>query len=319
MKHLVRGAAAILASTALIGGVHMPSAHAQEQAQGQPGLATEQDRVSYMVGHDIGRSLKPAAADIDLGAFERAVRHAAEGGEPLVSPEDAEQVGQALLMKMAQAAGQAPADLEIPAVDPEKAGLLFGADIGRSLAPLADEIDLDVAMQAMRATFAGESLLMDEAALDSTRTAFAERMQAVAVEQAQAVAGNNQEEGEAFLASNRQQKGVFTTGSGLQYMVLRQGAGQRPRAGDRVRVNYEGTLLDGTVFDSSYDRGQPAEFGLQQVIPGWTEGLQLMSVGAKYRFWIPGELGYGRAGTPGGPIGPNATLTFDVELLGVLP
>lgn len=314
MKLFMRGAAAILASAVLLGGVSVPTVH----AQGQVELATERDRVSYMVGHDIGRSLRPAAADLDLAAFERAVRHAVAGGEPLISPEDAEQVGQVLLMKMAQAAGQAPADLEVPAIDPEKAGLLFGADIGRSLQPLADEVDLDIAMAAMRATFAGQPLAMDEAALDSTRNAFGARMQAMAAEQMKAIADGNQQEGEAFQAENRTRKGVFTTGSGLQYRVLRQGAGERPRATDRVRVNYEGSLLDGTVFDSSYERGQPAEFGLQQVIPGWTEGLQLMPVGAKYRFWIPGELGYGRAGTPGGPIGPNATLVFDVELQAIV-
>ena len=314
MKHFVRGAAAILASAALLGGVYAVPAHAQENA----GLASERDRVSYMVGHDIGRSLKPAAADIDLEAFNRAVRNAVEGGEPLIAAEEAEQVGQALLMKLAQAAGQAPADLEVPPVDPVKAGLLFGADIGRSLEPLADEIDLDIVFQAMEATIAGRPLALDEAALDSTREAFAQRMQAIATERVQALATTNKEEGEAFLAENRQKKGVFTTGSGLQYMVLRQGAGQRPRASDRVRVNYEGSLLDGTVFDSSYERGQPAEFALQQVVPGWTEGLQLMPVGAKYRFWIPGELGYGRNGTPGGPIGPNATLVFDVELQAIV-
>src|SRR3546814_4755870 len=121
----------------------------------------------------------------------------------------------------------------------------------------------------------------------------------------------------AFLEKNRAQKGVFTTPSGLQYMVLRQGNGPRPRATDTVRVNYHGTLLDGTVFDSSYERGQPVEFGLDQVIPGWTEGLGLMPVGAKYRFWIPAHLGYGEKGTQGGPIGPNAPTVFDVELLDI--
>ncbi|WP_170292369.1 FKBP-type peptidyl-prolyl cis-trans isomerase, partial [Xanthomonas maliensis] len=106
---------------------------------------------------------------------------------------------------------------------------------------------------------------------------------------------------------------------GLQYMVLRQGSGERPMPTNTVRVNYEGKLLDGQVFDSSYQRGQPAEFGLGQVIPGWTEGLALMPVGSKYRFWIPSNLAYGPNGTQGGPIGPDATLTFDVELLGILP
>jgi FKBP-type peptidyl-prolyl cis-trans isomerase FkpA len=102
-------------------------------------------------------------------------------------------------------------------------------------------------------------------------------------------------------------------------MVLRQGAGQRPRSSDKVRVNYQGSLLDGTVFDSSYERGQPTEFGLGQVIQGWTEGLSLMPVGAKYRFWIPGDLAYGPKGMPQGGIAPNSTLVFDVELLAVLP
>ena len=108
-----------------------------------------------------------------------------------------------------------------------------------------------------------------------------------------------------------------TTAAGPS-MVLRQGAGVRPHPSDRVRVNYEGRLLDGTVFDSSYRNGQPAEFGLNQVIPGWAEGVSLMPVGSKYRFWIPSNIGYGAQGTPGGPIGPNATLVFDVELMGIL-
>lgn len=112
---------------------------------------------------------------------------------------------------------------------------------------------------------------------------------------------------------------MVTTASGLQYMVLRQGSGSRPTPSNNVRVNYEGKLLSGQVFDSSYQRGQPAEFGLGQVIKGWSEGLSLMPVGSKYRFWIPADLAYGQQGTPGGPIGPDATLTFDVELLSILP
>ena len=140
-------------------------------------------------------------------------------------------------------------------------------------------------------------------------------MQAKAAE----AANKNRAEGAAFLAKNKGVKGVFTTQSGLQYMVLRQGAGPRPTATDKVRVNYHGTLLDGTVFDSSYDRGQEVEFPLNQVIAGWTEGVAMMPVGSKFRFWIPGELAYGAKGTPGGPIGPNATLQFDVELMAIVP
>ncbi|MCB2113586.1 MAG: FKBP-type peptidyl-prolyl cis-trans isomerase [Parvularculaceae bacterium] len=123
-----------------------------------------------------------------------------------------------------------------------------------------------------------------------------------------------------FLAENAKKAGVKTTASGLQYEVLTKGAsgGQSPNDADKVRVNYEGRLLNGTVFDSSYDRGEPIEFPLNRVIAGWTEGVQLMSEGDKFRFFIPAELAYGEAGTPGGPIGPNEALIFDVELLNVV-
>ena len=132
------------------------------------------------------------------------------------------------------------------------------------------------------------------------------------------LAQRNREEGAKFLAGNKTKPGVITTPSGLQYMVLRQGNGQRPMPTSRVRVNYEGKLLNGEVFDSSYARGEPAEFPLNGVIAGWTEGVSLMPVGAKYRFWIPSNLAYGEGGAPGGKIGPDATLTFDVELMGIL-
>ncbi len=125
------------------------------------------------------------------------------------------------------------------------------------------------------------------------------------------------EEGRAFLRDNASRPGVATTKSGLQYEVLREGGGKRPKATDKVRCHYEGKLIDGTVFDSSYRRDEPATFGLSQVIAGWTEGVQLMSEGAKYRFYIPYLLGYGEGGA-GETIPPFATLIFDVELLEVL-
>ncbi|MCC4212090.1 FKBP-type peptidyl-prolyl cis-trans isomerase [Leeuwenhoekiella parthenopeia] len=124
-------------------------------------------------------------------------------------------------------------------------------------------------------------------------------------------------EGTAFLEENAKKPGVVTTESGLQYEVLREGNGEKPGPGDRVKVNYEGKLLDGTVFDSSYKRGEPLVFGVSQVINGWTEGLQLMSIGSKYRFYIPQDLAYGERGA-GKDIKPYATLIFDVELLEVL-
>ena len=131
------------------------------------------------------------------------------------------------------------------------------------------------------------------------------------------MADPNLEKGEAFLKENSTKEGVKTTASGLQYKVLKEGTGKSPQAADTVEVHYQGTLLDGTEFDSSIKRGQPAEFPLNRVIPGWTEGVQLMKEGAKYQFTIPSKLAYGERGTPGGPIPPNATLIFEVELISI--
>ncbi|MDQ6950184.1 MAG: FKBP-type peptidyl-prolyl cis-trans isomerase [Mariprofundales bacterium] len=128
--------------------------------------------------------------------------------------------------------------------------------------------------------------------------------------------GKNKKAGEAFLAENAKKAGVKTTASGLQYIILTEGDGAVPKATDKVKVNYKGTLIDGTVFDSSYDRGKPVSFPLNGVIKGWTEGLQLIKVGGKIRLFLPSDLAYGKRGA-GGKIGPNSTLIFDVELLAI--
>ena len=133
-----------------------------------------------------------------------------------------------------------------------------------------------------------------------------------------AMAATPAEKGEEFLKENAKKEGVKTTASGLQYKVIKEGEGKSPKATDTVSVHYRGTLLDGTEFDSSYKRNEPTQFPLNRVIKGWTEGVQLMKEGAKYQFFIPSQLAYGERGTPGGPIGPNETLIFDIELLKVL-
>lgn len=130
------------------------------------------------------------------------------------------------------------------------------------------------------------------------------------------IAGEAKAAGEAFLAENAKRKGVKVTESGLQYEVLEATIGQKPKATDKVRVHYEGTLIDGTVFDSSYKRGESITFGLNQVIKGWTEGLQLMSIGSKYKLYLPYQLAYGERGA-GANIPPYAALIFTVELLGI--
>lgn len=144
-----------------------------------------------------------------------------------------------------------------------------------------------------------------------------EYMQKYFVEASAKEANKTKEEGEKFLADNKTKSGVITTESGLQYQVITEGTGAKPTAEDHVKVHYTGTLLDGTKFDSSIDRGEPAEFPVSQVIKGWTEGLQLMPVGSKYIFWIPSDLAYGDRGA-GQMIKPNSTLKFEVELLEIV-
>ena len=302
MKGFVRGLAALLVVAAFTA-----------QAQDKTTLATDKEKVSYMIGMDVAESNAPAAPDVDVAAFERAVRNGFANKPPLIDEATASKTAQAL---MARIGARSNGGASLPDVSKENVGLLIGTEAGKRLVSIQDEIDVPTFVQAVRTSFSKGKLLMTSAEADIVRNAFSERMNARFAGKAQEAAVANAKAGADFMAANAKQKGVFTTKSGLQYMILRQGSGLRPKPGERVRVLYRGSLLDDTVFDST-DDGQPRTFSLAQVIPGWSEGLSMMPVGGKYRFWIPGALGYGEAGMPGSPIGPNATLVFDVELLGV--
>ena len=206
-----------------------------------------------------------------------------------------------------------PAAQEIAGLptEQEQSGYAIGLQIGGTLAEIKDEVNVDALIRAMRTSLEGGEPLMTE---DQARQAFeslGQRMQAKMAE-------GNRAEGTAFLEANAAEEGVQVTASGLQYKVIQQGEGPTPDVDSRVQVHYRGTLVDGTVFDSSYDRGEPAVFTLSGVVPGWQEGLQMMSVGSKYMLWLPSELGYGDMGTPGGPIAPGSVLVFEVELLDIL-
>lgn len=316
MKVFMRGAAALLLCIA-------GTASAAAPGQDKTVLTTDRDKVSYAIGMDVANSIKPVGTDLDFAAFEQGIRHAFAGGPPAMSQDDAKATDAALRARIAarsvKQSPDVPAASPPPTVDKVKVGTLVGGlMVGPSLVPIKDEVELPVFLQAVRTGLSGGQPLLAEADAKAVLAAFGQRMQEKMHAQAAVAGAKNSSEGTAFLAKNKTVKGVTTTASGLQYMVLRQGSGSRPKTTDSVRVNYKGTLLDGTVFDSSYDRPQPPEaFRLDQVIPGWSEGVTLMPVGSKYRFWIPASLGYGEKGTPGGPIGPNATLQFDVELLGI--
>ncbi|MDQ3229631.1 MAG: FKBP-type peptidyl-prolyl cis-trans isomerase, partial [Pseudomonadota bacterium] len=179
-------------------------------------------------------------------------------------------------------------------------------------------LDVDMMAKAIKSSLAGEKMLLTEEQAAEIGQAFGQKMQAQQAVKMEAESKKNLTDGQAFLATNGKKPEVKTTASGLQYQVLTEGKGPKPTAADAVRVHYKGTMLDGKTFDSSYDRNEPAVFPLSQVAPGWAEGVQLMPVGSKYKLWIPSALGYGEKGTPGGPIPPNATLTFEVELLEIV-
>jgi len=196
------------------------------------------------------------------------------------------------------------------------ASYALGMNIGASLA--ADSIfpNLEEFFHGMRdAMSGGETRLSQSEAIELIQAAFYAMMEKTEAE-ATGAASETLQEGISFLAENSKKPGIVITSSGLQYEVITETSGAKPAAADVVRVHYEGKLIDGNVFDSSYTWGEPVEFPLQGVISGWTEGLQLMSVGSKYRFYIPSELGYGSRGA--GPIPGNSVLIFEVELLEIL-
>ena len=193
----------------------------------------------------------------------------------------------------------------------EKASYGVGMSIGESLKnQQLEHINVNLMMQAIQAVFNNEAtaLTADEANIF---------IQQYLDEKKHATFSANKTQGEEFLAENAKKEGVQQTFSGLQYEILTAGDGAKPGATDNVTVHYHGTLIDGTVFDSSVLRGTPATFGVHQVIPGWTEALQLMSVGSKFRLYIPQELSYGANPHPGGPIQPFSALIFEVELLNI--
>jgi FKBP-type peptidyl-prolyl cis-trans isomerase FklB len=193
--------------------------------------------------------------------------------------------------------------------DQEKNGYSVGYDIGRSLHRQLTDVDGDAMARGMKDAMGGVAPALPDQEIQ-------QRFASVRQESVKKIVEKNKKDGEAFLAKNKGEKGVKTTASGLQYKVITAGKGKQPTADDTVTVNYRGTLIDGTEFDSSYKRNQPATFPVKGVIPGWTEALPLMKEGAKWMLYIPANLAYGERGA-GNLIGPNSTLIFEVELVSI--
>ncbi len=198
----------------------------------------------------------------------------------------------------------------------DKASYTIGLNLGKSLKANEIQANIDLIVRGLRDGLGGAQALLTDEEMQTTMQALQQEVGAKQEAKRKAAGDKNKAEGEAYLAKNKEKPGVKTTASGLQYEVISEGTGPMPKATDSVTVNYKGTLIDGTVFDSSYDRKEPVTFVLNQVIPGWTEGVQLMKVGSKYKLYIPSAMGYGDRGA-GEKIGPNSPLIFEVELISI--
>jgi FKBP-type peptidyl-prolyl cis-trans isomerase FklB len=197
----------------------------------------------------------------------------------------------------------------------DKVSYSIGMDIGNNLKRQSIDVDVDLLAKGVKDAMAGGETLLSAEDARETLVALQKTLAEKNRERARQAAEKNKKEGEAFLAENKTKEGVVSLPSGLQYRILRSGDGSSPMGTDTVETNYRGTLIDGTEFDSSYKRGQTAVFPVTGVIAGWTEALQLMKVGDKWQLFVPPELAYGERGA--GPIGPNSTLIFDVELVSI--
>jgi len=200
----------------------------------------------------------------------------------------------------------------------EKVSYSIGLDIGSTLKRQLIDVNEELLKKGIQDGLSGAKPLMTDEQTKETMSTFQKDMIAKQAAAKKVTGEKNAAEAKKFLAENKTKEGVKTTASGLQYKVLKDGTGPSPKATETVKVNYRGTTIDGTEFDSSYKRGQPATFPVNRVIKGWTEALQLMKVGSKYQLFVPADLAYGEKGA-GSDIGPNATLIFDVELLGITP
>jgi FKBP-type peptidyl-prolyl cis-trans isomerase len=280
---------------------------------------TDMEKASYAIGQRMGSQLTQVKDDIKFGSLKDGIADLLAGKDPKVSQEEMTQALMALQQKVqaAQSHAAAPA----AAVDDEKASYAIGQRMASQLAMVKDILELKYLYSGLSDILGGKEPRISQDEMTQAMQAFGKKAQEAAMEQMKAKASSpdalkNKADGEAYQAKNKARAGVKVTADGLQYEVLKAGTGPKPKASSTVSVNYRGTLIDGTEFDASAKHGGPAQFPVGGVIRGWTEALQMMPVGSKWRLVIPGDLAYGAQGT-GPQIGPNTTLVFEVELLAI--
>ncbi|MDR0436666.1 MAG: FKBP-type peptidyl-prolyl cis-trans isomerase [Bacteroidales bacterium] len=271
-----------------------------------------EQKISYILGYNIGNDINQMPFNFDVNTMIQGMKIAFDDQPSQFSDQDMQQTMQEWQMGMQFGQQNANAEFE------QKVSYILGYNIGQNVSNEPFDFDYNAMLQGLRIAFDdNQNIEFTDEEMQEMLQEWQMNMQAEHQKRAASDIEKNKAAGRAFLEQNKQNKSVHVTPSGLQYRVVTMGTGPKPTsASDRVRVHYEGTLLDGTIFDSSYQRGEDITFALNQVIAGWTEGVQLMPVGSKFIFYIPSDLAYGdRAMGPQLPAG--STLIFTVELFGI--
>jgi FKBP-type peptidyl-prolyl cis-trans isomerase len=299
-----------LAPLAAVAEEDAPKEPAAEVVKSTAQLPDEDAKLSYGIGVNVAKDLKRQPFGVNVEEFWAGYKIGVEGGESKFSREQWMALAQEMQAKMQ---AEKP---EFTAEETATISYVLGEQTGKSMKSTPIKLNEELFKHGFSDVIEAKEPALSEDEIMAVMQSAETRLQAEQQKMQAEAGAKNTAEGTAFLAENGKREGVKTTVSGLQYEVITEGEGTAPKPEDTVKVHYKGTLIDGTEFDSSYSRGEPAEFQLNQVIPGWTEGLQLMKPGAKYKFAIPSAIAYG-ARAMGDKIGPNSTLVFEVELLEV--